>query len=243
MQWLLEWQHLVFLIPLFFGMLLVSGSLTGLIGHGDVDHEFHVAEADHDVAGDADHDVEQDPMHAAHVVAPEQHTEAHGHHDLHDRGLVAKTLSLLGIGRVPLSIILTTASFLWGGIGMAVSFVVEPVLGIGFVSGGIAVVVAWFAMTVGTGSLARLIARVMPSSETYRITKRDLIGRTGTALFAIASQSSGYVQVNDHEGNLHQVRVCVRDEEIPKGSTVLLYQYDHEEDLYFARSAPMVGAA
>src|SRR3989338_6093227 len=176
MTWLLAWQHLIFLIPLGFGMLLVFGAASGLIGHGDVDvdHEFHVAEAD-------------DGAHA---------------HDVHDRGFMSRALSLFGIGRVPLSIILTTASLLWGGVGLAAGFLAEPALGVGFISGVLAVAAAWLTMTVGTGSLARLVARVMPTSETYRVTKRDLIGRTGTMLFPIAPQSTGYVQVNDHEGNL-----------------------------------------
>src|SRR3989338_4168903 len=190
MTWLLAWQHLIFLIPLGFGMLLVFGAASGLIGHGDVDvdHEFHVAEADHDVVGE--HDVAQDGHDGAHA------------HDVHDRGFMSRALSLFGIGRVPLSIILTTASLLWGGVGLAAGFLAEPALGVGFISGVLAVAAAWLTMTVGTGSLARLVARVMPTSETYRVTKRDLIGRTGTMLFPIAPQSTGYVQVNDHEGNL-----------------------------------------
>src|SRR5829696_983280 len=126
LQWLLEWYNLIFLLPLFLalfyvGIYAISGLTFGetdMDASGDVDPEAHIEldghaagpaemhhDLDHDLNADADADADAD-------VHTDADTDAHGAGEGHDAAVapgsvLATVLSLLGVGKVPLSILLT----------------------------------------------------------------------------------------------------------------------------------------
>ncbi|MEK9152222.1 MAG: hypothetical protein AAB692_02555 [Patescibacteria group bacterium] len=148
---LFAWQTLIFLIPLTGGALLACGSLFGP-GDGQADGDAHI---DHDVSaeGSSDHD-----------------------HDGHEgQGSFAKALSVLGIGRAPLMLVLSTAAMTWGVIGFLINLFLAPILP-GWLFVMASVPIAFTGMVAITGRLAVRMSKIMPSTETYVLTRRDLIG-------------------------------------------------------------------
>ena len=91
---LLQWYNLVFVLPILAAVLyiglLASGLGSGGEGELDVDHD-----------ADLGHDFD-----AAHA-----HPEAGAH-------LLGAVLGLLGVGKVPLSILLMSLFLVWGGAGL-----------------------------------------------------------------------------------------------------------------------------
>lgn len=231
MHFLLEWQNVIFLIPLAFGCLLVVGAAMGLVGH-DADHGY-------EPNVDADHDVHHDVAHGDHDADHDQeshHALDHHEHDVHAHGLFHRVLGVLGIGRAPLSALLMTAALIFGGVGMAANFILRPILVSGWLYGWISLAIACAVVITGTGTIARIIQRFMPSTETYRISKRDLIGCVGTTLFDVTT-AGGYLQVNDAEGNLQQVACRAEAGSIGKGSRVRLVAYEVDGDRFVIESA------
>lgn len=234
---LLAWYNVVFLIPLVFGVILVLGSALGLMGH-DAGHDV-AADADHDVSHDVGHDVGADTHvdadhdgHLVHTVG--DHETGSGHDTGHDResGLFMRMLGVLGIGRAPLSVVMMSIALLFGGVGYAMNFILKPILVEGWLYGWVSVAVAAVATCFFSGIFARMIAKLMPTTETSRVTERDLLGRTGTVILDVDARG-GYVQMHDQQGNLHQVTCRSKNGMLPKGSEVTLVAYVREGDFYF----------
>ena len=104
---LLQWWNLIFLLPLLCAGLYHLLLAVGAVAPGeDAD-----ADVDADVDVDADAALEHGLPHAA-LDAPAAHGEAaHGDNALHG------PLTLLGIGKVPLSIILVSWCYVWAVTG------------------------------------------------------------------------------------------------------------------------------
>ncbi|MBI2483361.1 DUF1449 family protein [Candidatus Uhrbacteria bacterium] len=215
MEWAFAWQNIIFLIPLVFGVLMVLAQALGLHGDGDTD-------ADHDVA------------HDAHVGHEHDGSSSEQHHDTHHEGFAAKALGLLGVGRVPMSTILASLGLLFGGVGIGINRMLESILPVPIVYGMISVAVASVAAFMGTGFMARLIARVLPKTETYSLRKEGLVGRTGELLFGIKPGQEGVLLVRDPSGSPHQVtaRLERADQFLPKEAKVLITGYEPEGNWY-----------
>jgi membrane protein implicated in regulation of membrane protease activity len=215
MNELFAWYNLVFYVPVLFGVILVLGSAFGLADHD--------ADAGHDADGghDAEHDADGKPTGAV---------DAHASPD-HEPNVFTKALSVLGVGRVPITIVLMTASLIFGGLGIVANTLLASLIGVSGAFALISVAVAFVGMVFLTGWTARGVARIMPSTETYRVSKTDLVGKTGQLVLP-ADTSYGLAQVRDHEGNVHNLTCRTAEGTIPKGSDVLVYDYDEEKKVY-----------
>jgi hypothetical protein len=207
---LLQWQYLIFLLPIAFGALyLLLMSIGGMGDHGadaGVDHDLAV---DHDVAIDHDVAVEHDADlgHGA------------GEHDLQP-SFGAALLGFIGLGKAPFSILLLSYCFVWGVAGLAAVqwFGREPAWR--------PIAIAAVAAVLATRYLAAGLARLIPSVETYSTPLRTLVGLTGEVLYEV-TPDSGTVRVRDAEDNLRDVscRVGADEPRIPAGTRVLLLRY------------------
>jgi len=216
MDHLLAWQNLVFYIPLAVGLILVFGSAFG--GHD--------TGADHDVDHDVDHD---------HDGGTKGHVDTA--HD-HETTFVMKALSLLGIGRVPLTLVLMIMSFLFGGFGMISNGVLSAIGLPAWLYGPISIAVSSVVTLTLTGKAAQLLNRFMPTTETYRVSRHDFAGCTGT-LLQPANPTDGYAQVKDHEGNVHNVKCRTIRGELPKGGDILVIEYDEENQTCIVDANPV----
>lgn len=206
---LIGWHNLLFVIPLAAGALLALVSVAGV---GDGGGDGHDAGGDAGDAGDAD-------------------AADHDHHGVGD-----DLLSLLGVGKVPLSVLLSSAAILFGASGLIANLWLVRSLPDPWVFAWISLAIAAVTATTGTALVARVVARLLRGNEGYQVTKSDLLGRIGTLVLA-ADASSGFLQVRDDEGNLHQVRCRVESGSLPKGTEVLLV--DVESDLFLVEKNPL----
>lgn len=224
---LFAWYNLIFLLPLVAGILMVLGSAMGL-GGGDTP-----SEADHDFGHDgvghnAGHDHDGKAVHL--------HGEVHADHD---PGILMRMFSLLGIGRVPLSVVLMSWFLLYGTFGMMGNFILKPVLATEWLYFWPSFAGAAFLSVFLTSALARVMQRVMPTSETYVLGKRSLVGRIGT-LILDATETRGTAQVRDARGDLHQIACVSRSDRIPSGTDVLLVDYRSDDDTFIIEPNPLV---
>jgi len=146
---LLQWWNLIFVLPfigaLFYILMLITGAVSA-------DHDAGIdggVETDADIGHDADLDHDAGLEHI---------------HDL-EPGMLTRALSFLGIGRVPLSIIIISFCFLWGFCGFASNTLLSPILP--------SVIFVWASMAIAfvvslflTRILANVMTRIMPATET-----------------------------------------------------------------------------
>ena len=208
MNWieLLEWRNVIFLGPLLLSVFFL------LVAFGGGSEAGHDADAD---AGDADlpHDLGEPGGHD------------HDHDVAHEPSSVGQILAALGVGRVPLSLLLFTGSFLWGGTG----FISNQAFGMV----GVSIALAAVAVLVGTPFLARLFARVTPTYESYSVEGAAFQGTAGKVLYPVTPEG-GVVRVYDKYHNLRDLNALPASGEgtIPVDAQVVIVEYDWDRGTY-----------
>ncbi len=176
-------------------------------GCNDVDAD---ADMDADVDGDGDGSV------------PE-HGPAHG------------ILELFSIGRVPVAIVLMSLCLLFGGSGLALTFLLESWIDASWLTGVLSLVGAAFVAVVSTARVTRQVARWMPSTETYATRDEELVGQLGTAELDIHARF-GVAHVHAPDGTLIKIRCRSAGERIGKGDPILVTDYDPATGVYDVES-------
>jgi hypothetical protein len=221
MDHLLAWQNIIFYIPLAVGLLLVFGSAFS--GH------VHEASAHHDVEHGVEHGQGGSPKDGGALDG------SHGHD--HDGAFFAKALSMFGVGRVPLTVVLMLVSLLFGGIGIIANTILSSFGLPASLYGPIAIAAAFVGMLALTRSAIKLLNRFMPTTETYRVSRHDFAGCTGTLLLP-ADTASGYAQVKDHEGNVHNIKCRTVQGTLPKGEAILVVKYEQDTQTFLVDTDP-----
>ena len=214
---MLQWWNLVFLLP-FAGaaaFMLIQG-VSGV--HGGE------AEAEHGIASDHDHDAGADHAHEAEPSA------------------ATKALLFFGVGRVPISTLVSTMGVLWGVSGWLANQALEPVLHSPLLFFPAACAVALAVTGFGTRWAARIMARLMPTTETSVTRKSDLVDCLGRVRFQV-TQSAGSVMVTGPQGHLQEVSCRVKEgrEPILSGTSVILFEYDETRDLFYVAESNLKG--
>jgi membrane protein implicated in regulation of membrane protease activity len=233
-DWIFGWWNLVFIAPfllalVYLGVYAVSG-LTFGDADADTNTDFdHDADVDHDIDADADADMDADADADADVDADHDiDADADADTDSESGGgsSILAALSWLGVGRVPLSIILMVLLLSWGAIGFAVNVICQPQVSQAWRAALFALPLALIGSIAVTAGVSALIVRYVPLHESSARRRHELLGCVGEAVFAI-NESSGVVTVRDEDGNLFQVssRVAQDATPIPKGARVKLVSY------------------
>ena len=223
-EWIMLWWNLIFIVPFGLALLYLGAYAMSGITFGDADGDFSAdapdMEADAEVAGELHADADAD---GADVHVHGSHVPIH----------VAAML-WLGIGRVPLSLVLMVLLMTWGFFGFATSYSLEK----NGTERALVPVISLAAAAVGslltTALASRAIARWLPTSETYAVRRHELLGRTGEAIYQIDHQS-GVVALRDENHDLFQVPCRVHGDRSPiaKGARVRLIAYNGREKAYY----------
>lgn len=200
----LEWQYLIFELPALAAVLFVL-----LMGYGGLDF----GETDVDLDVDLEHD-----GHVDHDV------------DLVDSGLMSRALSVLGVGKVPVSIIIMTFCLIWGFTGFFSNRILEGILPLPIIYGPISMGVAFFAAMFMTGAVSGVMSKLMPKTETYATTPADLVGKRGVVLYTV-SQTAGTIRVRDAYRNLLNLSARSTSEDVfgPDEKVVIIGYNDAEK--------------
>jgi hypothetical protein len=225
---LLDWQYLIFLLPIGFGTMYLLLMAVGMFGGEDgsdisAGHDISV---DHGEVGVDHGSIETghgDIAHGDMAHGDLGHAEggsADAGHDLHP-SILDVLLGFLGFGKVPMSILIMSYCFVWGGVGLAVLRLLSER------SVGRAAGTAAAASVLVTRYLAIAIAKLVPSMESYHVPLSDLEGLSGEVLYAV-TQDSGTVRVRDQRRNLRDVpcRVAPGEKNISAGNKVVLFCFD-----------------
>jgi len=143
---------------------------------------------------------------------------------LPDAGMFDGLLTLLGIGRVPLTIWLALFLFLFAGIGLSVQELATSLTGSPLDS-WLAAVIAGVAALPVTGVFARPLGRILPKDHTTAVSTESLIGRRATITDGVARTGSpARARVKDVHGQTHYVMVEPHEasSEIHAGDEALL---------------------
>lgn len=212
---LLSGQNIPFLAAL--GCCVALAAMQIVAGLGDAD-------ADVDTGVDVDTDLDAD-------IDPDIDVDADAEADAG-----SGALALLGVGQIPLMLILMVFLGCFGAIGLLANTIVAGLAGgyPGWALLAVLLLSALLALPL-TGALGRQVARVAARSTTA-VTSAQLVGRVGQVVSAGVSRSYGRVQVRDAHGSLHTVfAVADSDEPVPERSDVALVAYDDRERRYLVR--------
>ena len=142
-----------------------------------------------------------------------------------------RVLSIIGVGKTPMTVILTTWCFLFGITGMVTNQFLAPILKIGVIYGSISMVIGTLVALALTGRFARLVNRIMPVSESYATDHTNLIGCAGVIELA-ATADFGRANVRGHNGDLYTVRCKVEEGKLTAGSKILVVGFDSTTGIY-----------
>jgi membrane protein implicated in regulation of membrane protease activity len=228
---LLAGQNIPFLVAL--GCCVALALIQIVAGFGDHDSQVDTdADADADLDLDADsgvdldHDLDLDAD--ADADADLDHDIEAGHHP-EVAGAGTGILSALGIGRIPLMLVLMGFLGSFGAVGLIINSLL--VAGGSYPSWGlVATLLASLVLAVPlTGTLSGALARVAPRSTTA-VSFEQLVGRVGTVASGHVSSTYGRVAVRDSHGTLHTVYAVVEEgEPLPERSEVALLRYDQSQ--------------
>lgn len=237
-QWLFGWWNLVFIAPFFLALVYLGIYAASGVTFGDVDHDVDLsadADVDHDL--DADADVDHD-LDADHDLDSDADGDADGDHDADDAehstgSSLAAALTWLGVGRVPLSIVLTVMFLSWGFIGFASNQLLRE----RFADPNRFAIISIAIALIGSALCARVVsssvAKYLPTNETYAQARHELLGAIGEVVLNV-DENFGMVAVRDERGQFMQIPARTRAgaEAIAKGMKVRLVAYT-AKDRYF----------
>ncbi|HEU0050949.1 MAG TPA: hypothetical protein VFQ60_02740 [Patescibacteria group bacterium] len=218
-----SWQYLIFVIPAGLSMVLAFGAVFGL-GH------------DHDVGHDIDHDMDHD------------HDAGHEHESgktvldmqpemLRPRSIGSMVGVLMGIGRVPISILLMIWFLCFGLTGLIVNILLEPITSFFVI---FSLLAAFFVTFFFSGKVARGVNRIVPGKETESQTKEDLVGCSGK-LTVKTTTEYGIANIEDRLRGIQNVQCRLKDnldvKELPSGTRVTVVEYDEPNNMFTVEPA------
>jgi hypothetical protein len=232
---LLEWYNLIFELPL--GLALMYLALYTFSGwsFGEADADAggfdHDVDAHLDVNGDVNLDHDAD---LSHDVQADADTDADTDGDAHDSQPSGAlwALSWVGVGLIPLSLILLILMLSWGAIGFTALQIQHdrPINQ----SIAISIAAAGAGSLVITHLLASILGRTLFAPQSAARRRHEILGSLGEAMYPI-DEKFGMVCGRDDSGELFQVpcRVEQGQKPIAEGEPVQLVAYTAKDEMFF----------
>jgi hypothetical protein len=256
-QWIFGWWNLIFLVP--FGLALTYLGIYTLSGwtfgeaDADVDHDVDAdlhadvdADADLDADADVHVDADADTDVDAHVDADADHdvdsdadqdADSDSDHDADDAPAWLTLISWLGVGRVPLSVLLMILLMSWGFAGFVTNAFLNEHKFADWQLAVFSIPIALIASTLFTRMFARLIAAYFPTTSAPVMRRHQLLGSVGEAILPI-DDNFGMAAVRNDLGQLYQVSCRAESVSIPTGAKVQLVAYTAKSHTFHVRPYP-----
>ena len=225
-QLLLSWWNLIFELPFGLGLLyLALYTISGwTFGEADAD-----ADGGFDYDVDAHLDVDGEPTLDHDVDADSDAADTD--HDSEGSTLLS-ALNWIGVGRMPLSLVLMILMLCWGTLGF-VSIQLrqgEPIAR----SAVIAIAIAGIGSAYITHFVSSILGRLLFNVTNISRRRHELLGSLGEALYPI-DEKFGMVCGRDDRGELFQVACRTEEGQQPvaKGAPVQLVAYTAKERMFF----------
>ncbi|NJM08852.1 YqiJ family protein [Candidatus Gracilibacteria bacterium] len=219
-QFLFAWYNIPFLVAL--GCCLFFALVQLIGGFGDND-------ADTDVDADVDVDLDIDANADGGFDADLDSAAAH-----HGGG--AGLLGWLGVGQVPLVLVLIALLGSFGFIGLLTSALLIETLALPITIGAVAMITGLLLGFFATGALSRAFGRIAGRSNAA-ISNEQLVGRAGIVVSPSVSPSYGRVAVRDSHGTLHTIFAVVEGStNLPERAEVAVTRYDAVQRRFVVRA-------
>lgn len=246
-QSLLEWWNIIYAAPLVVSLVwIVVTVLSG--AHADGSHGHVHAAGDHGLTHDIGHAASHalhhgdagvdgaDHAQASHDAA---HDHAHGHdHDGQQDSFLNRLLLVLGFGTVPITLIFGIFLLCWGAFGLVTNRVLGGILVYPAVYVWPSIGITFVVSSLFTRMSAAVIGRFMPGTETFGVTRFEMIGSIGHAVYAV-SENAGTVNISDTYGTVHRVQAKTEAgaESIPSGAEVIAVDFDELDKRFVVRAS------
>lgn len=209
MNFLFTWYNIPFLVSLGLSLLFALLQLVG--GFGDSDSDVDV-DADVDIDADVDADVDA------------------------DGDFFGDALGLLGIGKVPVMLVLMSFLAVFGLSGLLINATISQAFsgysGLGFAAAALG---SLFLAVILTGRISRGFARLAPDTS-LAVGFEQLVGRIGTVSSPQVSETYGRVTVRDQHGGTHTVYAVLNSgDPVPERSEVALLSYDEAKRCFIVK--------
>ena len=171
---MLQWYNLIFELGFVALVLYAFVMGTGILGGVDDIH----AEAHHDLS--------------------DGH---HGGSSDHEPSSGFGLRGALGIGKVPLSVILILFLLFWSISGLVANHFLRKQIAGDQIWVLLSIVIALAVSTFGTGFFARKVGKYLPTNESYASSTEELVGKTAEVLHEV-TETGGTARLHDQFGNL-----------------------------------------
>ena len=183
--------------------------------------------------------------HPAHTVTATHAQSTHGpaHAPAESMHIVSRLFSILGIGKVPLMLVLSIFCLIWGATGVAGNQIFALALRAPALYVWPSMICAFLISYASTSALSQLISRMMPQLETYGTEEELLVGRIARAAYELGPRPGSAFLLDDQQNRI-QVRCQTHDGSvIPGGAELLLLEYDPSSRIFtvapLQRDAPV----
>ncbi len=227
----LQWWNVIYLAPLIISLIWIIATTMGGLSSSSADAGDGIDAGDGvDMGGDgADvgDGVDGDAGDASGHDADAGHGSDFGHIMSH----------IFGIGQVPLSLLLGIYMFCWGACGMAMNQLFSGMLKYPAIYIWPSLGATFVISFIVTRSMAAIVAKMMPREETFGVSRQELVGLTGKAVYAITAKA-GTVDISDKYGTVHreQAKTGAGDEIIPAETRVLILDYDKSDNKFIVKA-------
>jgi Protein of unknown function (DUF1449) len=234
MPQLLEWYYLIFELPLGLGLMyLAMYTLSGWT-FGDADADASGFDHDMDAHLDANVDHDADLSQDIHADADTDTDTDASETDAHSSPGAAflSALNWIGVGRMPLSLVLMILMLCWGTLGFgAMQLQHEKPLQS---STAFAIAVAGVGSLIITHFISAILGKALFSTGNISRRRHELLGSLGEALYPI-DEKFGMVTGRDDRGELFQVACRIEEGKPPvaKGAPVQLVAYTAKEQMFY----------
>lgn len=221
-EWLAGWYNWPFLLALLCGLgyaaveLLFGG--LGLDADGDADVAAPDLDIDVDVDIDADTDMDFDADAAAAGAG----------------SWIMSGLAWLGMGKVPLSLLVMTLMITFGSIGLLVNALAADILGATWIAFPVALGSALIVSPGVTHIVGAWIAKIIPADSSTAAKGGVFVGETGTTATSVTSRT-GQICIPELGGRPQVIiNACVAEgnDTLPRDTEVLVTRYVSEQNTY-----------